>query len=101
MMKQQIVTYEELYDHMTPNGIYLCEDIFTSYYEKYGGGYKHPHSFIEYTKNFIDALNVYHFPKNNNIDYKFRNSTYVIHYYDGIIVLEKRINNNVPISTIR
>ncbi|MDZ7817326.1 MAG: hypothetical protein U5K55_01380 [Aliarcobacter sp.] len=39
-MKQQINTFEELFDHIDKNGIYLCEDIHTSYLEEYGGGYK-------------------------------------------------------------
>lgn len=31
-MSQQIVTYEELIDHVSDNGVYLCEDLHTSYW---------------------------------------------------------------------
>ncbi len=34
----------------------LCEDLHTSYYKYFGGGYKKSRSFIEYTKNFIDKI---------------------------------------------
>ena len=37
-MKQQIATYEELFSHIDENGIYLCEDVHTSYCPGWGGG---------------------------------------------------------------
>jgi cephalosporin hydroxylase len=55
-MEQQIVTFEELFDHVAENGVYLCEDLHTSYLPDFGGGYKKKESFIEYSKNFIDAI---------------------------------------------
>src|SRR5688572_18629971 len=38
-MAQQIATFEELYPHVQPNGVYLCEDMHTSLKAGYGGGY--------------------------------------------------------------
>jgi cephalosporin hydroxylase len=35
-MKQQIITFEEMYDHVKEDGIYLCEDLHTSYWLRYG-----------------------------------------------------------------
>lgn len=57
-MHQQIVSYEELFDHVKNNGVYLCEDVLTSYWLKYGGGNKRKGTFIEYSKNFIDFFMV-------------------------------------------
>lgn len=37
-MKQQIVTFEEMYGHVKKDGNYLCEDLHTSYWLRYGGG---------------------------------------------------------------
>ncbi|RYZ29580.1 MAG: class I SAM-dependent methyltransferase [Chitinophagaceae bacterium] len=89
-MDQQIVTFEELYDHIKPNGTYLCEDLHTSYWNNYGGGYKRPESFIEYSKEFIDKLHAWHsWDEKLQID-KFTRSTYSLHYYDSILVLEKK-----------
>jgi hypothetical protein len=86
-MKQQIVTFEEMFPHVKADGIYFCEDLHTSYWMSYGGGAKRHGTFIEYTKNFIDYLNAYHSSqiKVNN----FTRSVDSIHYYDSIIVLEK------------
>jgi hypothetical protein len=59
-MKQQINTFEEFFTSIAENGVYLCEDVHTSYWSKYGGGYKKSGTFIEYSKNFIDYINAWH-----------------------------------------
>ena len=50
---QQIVSFEELYKHIKIGGLYLCEDVHTSYMNAYGGGLKRNGTFIEYTKSLI------------------------------------------------
>ena len=89
-MKQQIVSYEELFDHVKDDGVYLCEDLHTSYWLTHGGGHKRPGTFIEYSKNFIDSLNAYHSEQKKLKVNSFTKSVDSIHYYDSIIVIEKR-----------
>lgn len=87
-MKQQITTFNVLYDHVKDDGVYLCEDLHTSYWKPYGGGYKKSGSFIEFSKSFIDNLHAWHskkIPHNNITD-----SAFSLHYYDSILVIEKR-----------
>lgn len=93
MMVQQIVTYEELFDHVKDNGVYLCEDLHTSYWLEFGGGHKRQGSFIEYSKNFIDSLNAYHSEQSSLAVNKFTESVDSIHYYDSILVIEKKRRN--------
>lgn len=90
-MNQQIASFEELYTHINDDGIYLCEDLHTSYWEDYGGGYKSPNSFIEYSKNFIDLIHAWHIQNNVVPVNDFTRSTYALHYYDSIIVVEKGV----------
>ena len=90
-MKQQIITFNNLYDHMTEDGIYICEDLHTSYWKQYGGGYKKRRSFIEYSKNFIDKLHAWH-SKDIPVD-SFTQNTHSLHFYDSVLVLEKRKMN--------
>lgn len=53
----QIATMEEVFAHVSPGGLYIVEDVHTSYRSgEYQGGYRHPESFIEYCKNIIDTL---------------------------------------------
>ena len=56
-MLQQRITFEEMFNHLAPDGVYICEDCATSYWPSMGGGYKVKDSFIEYSKNCIDYIN--------------------------------------------
>jgi hypothetical protein len=53
-MRQQRITFEELFPRIAPNGVYLCEDLHTAYWPEYGGGYRRMGSFIEYAKGWVD-----------------------------------------------
>jgi len=89
-MKQQITTFEELYDHIQSDGVYLCEDLHTSYRRKWGGGYKRKGSFIEYSKNFIDYINAWHSQSRKLNVTEFTKTTYSLHYYLSMLVIEKK-----------
>jgi len=89
-MKQQIYTYEELFPSIDKNGVYLCEDLHTSYWPKWGGGYKKQGSFIEYSKQFIDAINAWHSRESKFKVTEFTKTVHSLHYYDSILVIEKR-----------
>lgn len=89
-MNQQITTFEEMYSHISTDGVYLCEDVHTSYFEEFGGGYGKPNTYIEYTKRLIDKLNAW-YSKNKEIHDvdEFTVSTKSMHYYESIVVLER------------
>lgn len=102
-MQQQIVSYEQLYDHMTDDGVYLCEDLHTSYWKRNNSSLHNPNSFIEYSKKFVDMINFYHIEKNAKGESenvlsdedrekykKFRDTTKSVHYYDSILILERQ-----------
>jgi len=90
-MKQQIRTFEELFTHISKNGVYLCEDLHTSYWPKFFGGYKKCGTFIEYSKNFIDYINAWHSVQASRLSVTgFTKSVHSLHYYDSVLVIEKR-----------
>lgn len=89
-MKQQINTYEELFNHIDENGVYLCEDLHTSYWPDFDGGYKRKSSYIEYSKNFIDYINAWHSQQKKLSINDFTKTVHSLHYYDSILVIEKR-----------
>lgn len=90
-MAQQINTFEELFHHIDIEGVYLCEDICTSYWRGWGGGYRKRGTFIEYSKSFVDYLNAWHSedPRRLAVS-KFTSSVDSITYYDNVVVIEKR-----------
>jgi hypothetical protein len=89
--KQQITTFNILFDKIKDDGVYLCEDVHTSYWLSYGGGHKRKGTFIEFAKNLIDKLNAFHSEENNLQVDSFTKSAKSIHYYDSIVVIEKGI----------
>jgi len=85
-MEQQINTFEVLFPHIDKNGIYLCEDLHTSYWKRFGGGYHKAGTFVEYSKEFIDRINGWHSHRVT----EFTESVDSLHYYDSVLVIEKK-----------
>lgn len=95
-MRQQIITFEELFGHIKDDGVYLCEDTHTSYWRLYGGGYKKKGTFIEYAKSKVDSLNAYHSRSKRLAVSDFTRSADSIHFYDSIVVIEKQKHETAP-----
>jgi hypothetical protein len=62
--EHQLLTFNKLFPILEENGVYIIEDIETSYWTKNGlygyktnYGYKHPKSIVELFKNVIDCVN--------------------------------------------
>jgi len=89
-MRQQIMTFEELFQHVKEDGVYVCEDIHTSYLLEYGGGYKRRGTFIEYSKNFIDYLHAWTSTQAGLQVTDFTRGVFGVHYYANMVVVEKR-----------
>jgi len=92
-MRQQIISFQELFNHVKEDGIYLCEDCHTSYWWQYGGGVRRRNTFIEYSKNWIDKINAFHSKSNKLKVDDFTLNVKSIHYYDSVVVIEKGLIN--------
>ncbi|WP_230966579.1 class I SAM-dependent methyltransferase [Nostoc commune] len=99
-MDQQIHSFEELYPALQETGVYLVEDLHTSYWAEYGGGYKKEGSFIEYAKNFIDQINAWHSKEKEFTASNLTQTCTGIHFYDSVLVVEKYPNQDKPKSSI-
>lgn len=95
-MNQQIISFEELFEILDENGIYLCEDTHTSYWKEYGGQYKGD-TFIEYAKNLIDCMH-----NQYTVDFKPQNKyadqIRAISFWDSLVFIEKRKPANQSLS---
>jgi len=97
LMHQQIATFEELYPFVAEDGVYLCEDLHTSYWPEWGGGLRRPGTFIEYSKRLIDSLNGFY----NQDPARFSpgsvtRSAHSLHFYDSVLVIEKQARGSMP-----
>lgn len=89
-MGQQLATFEEFWPAIPSGGIFLIEDLHTSYWPEYEGGYKKPGTFIEFAKNLIDQMNAYHSHDKDEFEVDDYSRTITgMHVYDSIIVFDK------------
>lgn len=88
-MSQQINTFEEIWPAVREAGVFLIEDLHTSYWPDYGGGYREPVTFIEYAKNLVDQLHAWHSPDEALVVDEFTTSITGMHAYDSIIVFDR------------
>ncbi len=87
-MTQQIGTFEELWPAVAEGGVYLIEDLHTSYWPEYGGGYRDPTTFLEFAKTLIDKMNAWHTRDACPVD-SYTRSLGGMHVYDSVIVFDK------------
>lgn len=99
-MVQQINTFNELYSTVSETGVYLVEDLHTSYWEDFGGGYERQGSFIEYAKGFIDSINAWHSHDSELTPGNLTKSATGLHFYDSVLVIEKYPNPMKPKNTM-
>lgn len=53
-----IFSFEKLFKYVKPGGVYIVEDVCTSYWEEYGGGFRKEGSSVEYFKKLIEDVNL-------------------------------------------
>ncbi len=98
-MKQQITSFEVLFQSLKPDGVYMCEDTHTSYWHEYRGGFKKKGTFIEYSKSLIDKINAWHINDSSKVKVdKITTALNSIHFYDGVVVFEKCEKREKPFS---
>jgi len=99
-MSQQINTFNAFYNKLKPTGVYVCEDMHTSYQLSFDGGYKNKKSFVEYSKKLIDSLMAWQSEDERLKVSEFTRTTYSMTYYESVLVIEKRpITQPVPVTT--
>lgn len=88
MMRHIKASFQYLYPHVAPQGVYFVEDLHTAYWDEFEGGHKRPGSFIEACKDMIDELNAEH-TRGALQESDFSVGTQSMHIYDSIVVFEK------------
>ncbi|TFF25175.1 class I SAM-dependent methyltransferase [Jiella endophytica] len=87
-MAHMRASFDHLYHHLNPTGVYLVEDTHTCYMPKYGGGLKAEGSFMEFVKDKLDEINAPHTAGQVPVS-QFTRSTKSISIYDSVIVFER------------
>lgn len=104
MNEHVIYSFEHLFDSVKSGGVYIIEDIGTSYWSDYGGGFREPQTSVEYFKRLCDDVNfngVINYNKENvharredwcieNAQNTCRVDIESINFLNGIIIITKR-----------
>lgn len=85
----QVETFRVLFPLLKEGGVYLIEDMHTSYWSRvYDGGYRKPGTMIELVKDIIDDMHAWY--HDHPTTTPARDWIPAVHVYDSIAVIEKR-----------
>lgn len=88
---QQLASFRHLYPHLVAGGTYICEDLHTSYWDDWEGGFRRPGTFIEAIKDMIDEMHGWYWPMHTQFtDMNLKRSIYQLTVCDSTVAIEKR-----------
>jgi hypothetical protein len=85
--EDQCASFVFLYPKTDRAGVYVVEDLHTSYWSDHGGGLRQPGTFIELCKSLIDQLNGNYTDRAQKT--AFTDSTLSMHFYDSMAFFER------------
>lgn len=104
-MRQQITSFKALFPYIKSGGLYIIEDLHTSYWSQYGGSgdlsYSGPGTAVQFLKDLVDDLNYTGAVTGKaswdlvppeikqNLNY-YQEYIYSIHFYDSLCFIKKR-----------
>jgi SAM-dependent methyltransferase len=95
--EHQRASFLSLWPHLRDLGVYVVEDCHTAYWPDYGGGVRHPASFIEFAKEKVDELNaLWSRDPGKLMPTPLTFDLAGISFHDSMVVLEKRRRTSEP-----
>jgi len=95
--EDQIKSFETVFPFVANDGVYIIEDVHTSYRPGYGGGLYCSGSLIEYMKQYIDDL---HYAEWGTPRNTFWRNIESINFYQSLVVVRKTdVNRDGPHTT--
>jgi hypothetical protein len=77
-----------LFPRLTDGGVYMIEDLHTSYWKEFGGGYGSKGNFFSYVRDLVDDIHHW-YHRNGMKQSDISRSCSGIHIHDSLVVLEK------------
>lgn len=100
-MTQQITSFESLWPHIKKGGLYMVEDVHTSYWPGFGGGYRNEASFMEYAKRLIDKFHSWYTDQDELFEFnEFAKEVNSVRFFDSIVVIERGDSSDAPVSVL-
>lgn len=103
-MNEQIQSFQSLLKNVKEGGLYITEDLFSSYSDNpnwIGAGLKKQGTYVEFIKNIIDELNGFFYKNGITENTKLIKS---MHFYPSLLIIERsnypKLNYKNPKSII-
>lgn len=98
MVEHQRATFDIMFQRVAPGGVYIVEDVHTSYWPEFNGGYKRKNNFVEIAKNLADMVNFRAYKKSDRArEYKVsKEVTWLekniesVSFYRGLCFIERK-----------
>lgn len=88
MMPHIETSLRTLFPRMSANGVYMIEDLHTSYWSDWGGGYSAEANFFNTLRGLIDSMHHWYHDKSSELD-EIGVQLGGLHIHDSVAVLEK------------
>lgn len=98
----QLTTFRSLFGIIRADGLYVCEDLCTSYWvEEFDGGVRKPGTYIEFLKQLIDEMNAWFWREGVEAEAgAVANCVHGMHFYPTLVVIEKRLMEKPVITPV-
>lgn len=94
MMNQQTASFRALWPHLKDGGLYIVEDVHTSYWPGFGGGLRAPGSFVEFAKDLIDRMHSWYTEDDAGFPlHPMARELGAVMFFDSLVVLEKTLHD--------
>ena len=90
--KQIVISLDFLFDYLKDNGLYIIEDLQTSYFSRFGGSrfnLKKKTTSMNYLKSITDSINYEHNDKPFYKTKKFDGQVKFIHFFQNVAIIKK------------
>lgn len=99
--RAQSLSFDELFDAVQEDGVYLIEDTHLSYWMDFNNSRGWDNNFLTRAKTWVDSLHAYHSRQPDFVPDGITKAVTGLHFYDSVVVLEKCKNPSKPLVTRR
>jgi len=90
----QQASFEALFPLLADGGVYAVEDLHSSYWRRFGGGYRRRAGFIEFAKDLVDGMHGWHYKHAPPRRATFAKTDVTeVCFHDSVVFIEKRLHH--------
>ena len=99
-----IKTFGVLFDYLKNDGLYICEDLQTSYWPRYGGSrinLNKKNTSLSFFKTLVDSGNYESHDRPFYKKSKFDGKIKFVHFFQNLVIIEKGRTNNLQYNNFK